>query len=359
VLDGRPRIWIEAREQRFGRFADLNAWLASRCRSLWEHVKHPDYRELSVADVFEQERAHLMPMPTPFDGYVERAARVSSTCLVVVGRNRCSVPCEFAGQMLSTRPYPGRVAVVGDDAVVAKHERLADEGLVRYDWQHYIPLIQRKPGALRNGAPFLDMPEPLQRLRRALLRETGGDRVMAKVLALVPQSGLDAVLIAVELALEQAPPSGRVSVEHVMNVLSRKAITVPLSDTAVEILRWQLLKSRKPGHVETVFVYRGAAVGQTKTAAWRKALKRVGIRDFRWHDLRHTWANWHVQRGTPLQVLKELGGWETLEMVQRYAHLSADHLAQWAHSHVQVAQVLQLPSAEAPGTEETSMLATG
>lgn len=84
MQDSRRRIWIEAREQRFGSFADLNAWLANRCRSLWEQVKHPDYRDLSVADVFEQERAHLMPMPTPFDGYVERAARVSSTCLVVV-----------------------------------------------------------------------------------------------------------------------------------------------------------------------------------------------------------------------------------------------------------------------------------
>jgi transposase len=237
VQDSRLRIWIEARGQRFGSFAELNAWLASRCRSLWEQVKHPDYRDLSVADVFEQERAHLMPMPTPFDGYVERAARVSSTCLVVVGRNRYSVPCEFAGQMLSTRLYPGRVVVVGDDAVVAEHERLADEGLVRYDWQHYIPLIQRKPGALRNGAPFLDMPEPLQRLRRALLRETGGERVMAKVLALVPESGLDAVLIAVELALEQAPPSGRISVEHVVNVLSRmRSVQMPSKiDTALQL----------------------------------------------------------------------------------------------------------------------------
>ena len=87
--------------------------------------------------------------------------------------------------------------------------------------QHYIPLVQRKPGALRNGAPFLDLPEPLQRLRRALLREIGGDRLMAKVLALVPAAGLDAVLVAVELALEAAPPSGRVSVEHVVNVLAR------------------------------------------------------------------------------------------------------------------------------------------
>jgi site-specific recombinase XerD len=60
------------------------------------------------------------------------------------------------------------------------------------------------------------------------------------------------------------------------------------------------------------------------------------MEDFHWHDLRHTWASWHVQRGTPLQVLKELGGWETLEMVQRYAHLSADHLARWVQPHTQV-----------------------
>ena len=90
---------------------------------------------------------------------------------MAVARNRYSVPCELAGQMVSTRLYPGRVVVVADDAVVADHERLADEGQTRYDWQHYIPLMQRKPGALRNGAPFADMPEPLQRLRRALLRE--------------------------------------------------------------------------------------------------------------------------------------------------------------------------------------------
>ncbi|OTP68498.1 Mobile element protein [Caballeronia sordidicola] len=126
---------------------------------------------------------------------------------------------------------------MGDDVMVAEHDRLADEGLVRYDWQHYIPLIQRKPGALRNGAPFLDMPEPLQRLRRALLREPGGDRVMAKVLTLVPESGLDAIVISVELALEQAPPSGRMSVEHVVNVLSRmRSVEIPPKiDTALQL----------------------------------------------------------------------------------------------------------------------------
>lgn len=121
----------------------------------------------------------------------------------------------------------------------------------------------------------------------------------------------------------------RVAWIHPDQAKAKKAITVPLSDTAIAVLRRQLTKKRAPEFIDSVFVYHGKPVYQTVTAAWRKALRRAGIRDFRWHDLRHTWASWHVQRGTPLQVLKELGGWETMEMVQRYAHLSADHLAQW------------------------------
>jgi len=137
----------------------------------------------------------------------------------------------------------------------------------------------------------------------------------------------------------------RVAWIHPDQAKARKAITVPLSDTAVTVLRQQLSKKRRADHIDSVFVYRGKPVYQTTTAAWRKALKRAGVRDFRWHDLRHTWASWHVQRGTPLQVLKELGGWSTLEMVQRYAHLSADHLTQWvapltlAPSHLQMAAI--------------------
>jgi transposase len=221
VQDSRRRIWIDAAKLRFGSFAELNAWLGDRCRALWAEIRHPDHTQFSVAEMLEHEQPHLMPMPEPFDGYVEHPARVTSTCLVSVSRNRYSVPCELAGQMVSTRLYPGRIVVVAGDSIVARHDRLSERGQVRYDWQHYIPLLQRKPGALRNGAPFADLPEPLQQLRRALLREAGGDRVMAQVLAIVPKAGLDAVLVAVELALESSPPSGRVSVEHVINVLGR------------------------------------------------------------------------------------------------------------------------------------------
>ena len=258
VQDSRRRIWIEAARHRFSSFVELNAWLSERCRALWNEIRHPEHSQFSVAEMLEHERPHLMPMPEPFDGYVEKPARVSSTCLVSVARNRYSVPCELAGQMVSTRLYPGGIVVVADDAVVARHERLSDAGGTRYDWQHYIPLIQRKPGALRNGAPFADLPEALQRLRRGLLRQAGGDRVMAQVLAIVPTAGLEAVIVAVELAMEGSPPSGRVSVEHVVNVLGRlNAPAAPLSaETALQVAtpplantaRYDSLRGQEVGH---------------------------------------------------------------------------------------------------------------
>ena len=235
VQDSRRRIWIQAAKERFGSFAELNAWLGDRCRALWDEVRHPEHDQFTVAEMLDLERPHLLPMTMSFDGYVEKPARVSSTCLVSVARNRYSVPSEWAGQIVSTRLYPGQVVIVADDKEVARHARLSNAGETRYDWQHYVPLVQRKPGALRNGAPFADMPEPLQRLRRSLLRTAGGERIMAQVLAIVPTAGLDAVLVAAELALENAPPSGRVSVEHVINVLGRLTPTVVPQNAATTL----------------------------------------------------------------------------------------------------------------------------
>ena len=232
VQDSRRRIWIEAGSRRFGSFAELNAWLGERCRAVWADTQHAEHTQFTVGEMLELERDHLMSMPEPFDGYVEKLARVSSTCLVAVARNRYSVPCEWAGQMVSTRLYPGRVDVAAGDVLVASHARQTNRGQTAYDWQHYIELVQRKPGALRNGAPFLDMPATLLRLRQSLLRHTGGDRVMADVLAVVPKAGLEALLVAVELVLEGATPSGSISAEHVRNVLGR--LTAPQAPAQAE-----------------------------------------------------------------------------------------------------------------------------
>lgn len=216
VQDARRRIWQRATEQRFASFGDLNAWLATQCVEARE-APHPEHSGLSIQDALDHEQAELMPSPAPFDGYVESSARVSSTSLVSVARNRYSVPCAYAGHRVSVRLYPERVTVIADQLIIAEHERASDRDHVVYDWQHYVPLLERKPGALRNGAPFREMPDPLARLSRALLRRPGGDRVMAQVLAAVPQAGLEAVLVAVDLVLETGLPSA----EHVLNVIAR------------------------------------------------------------------------------------------------------------------------------------------
>jgi integrase len=114
---------------------------------------------------------------------------------------------------------------------------------------------------------------------------------------------------------------------HPDQAKARRAIAVPLSPAAVEVVRSQFGQCQSH-----VFSYRGKPVTVVNNKAWQSALKRAGIENFRWHDLRHTWASWHAQAGTPLNVLQELGGWESVEMVRRYAHLSGEHLSGYARS---------------------------
>jgi len=254
VQDSRRRIWQEAGSQRFGSMAELNDWLLARCRALWQSLPHPEYAGLTIAEMLEHEQPHLMPVVSPFDGYVEEPGRVSSTCLVTAARNHYSVPCELAGKMISKHFYPERIDFVFDDKVVASHPRLFDRGQTCYDWRHYVPLLERKPGALRNGAPFAGMPDSLVRLQRLLLRREGGDRLMSQVLAVVPKAGLETVLVAVDLVLE----SGALSVEHIQNVIGRlHQAPVPASvETSLELKqapiadtgRYDTLRRTEAGH---------------------------------------------------------------------------------------------------------------
>lgn len=111
------------------------------------------------------------------------------------------------------------------------------------------------------------------------------------------------------------------------------ARAVPLNDDAMAVLKRRLATAityvfeRPPQKTATPI-----KIGQTDDRDLKRACKAIGITDFRFHDFRHTWASWHVQAGTPLMVLKELGGWETVEMVQKYAHLARSHLASYANN---------------------------
>lgn len=114
---------------------------------------------------------------------------------------------------------------------------------------------------------------------------------------------------------------------------SGKDFAVPLSDEAIAILREQIGK-----HDRHVFTFRGNPIKKAGSTAWENTLERIGITDFRWHDLRHTWATWHVQRGTPLHILQELGNWASYDMVKRYAHFSTEHLAEFVTNGTNLAQ---------------------
>jgi integrase len=118
----------------------------------------------------------------------------------------------------------------------------------------------------------------------------------------------------------------RIAWVHADQSKNGKAIRVPLNEDAMTILRQQIGR-----HPSFVFTYNGEAIDEVNTKAFRDALKRAGIKNFRWHDFRHTWASWHVQAGTPLNALQELGGWSDHEMVLRYAHLAPEHLSEHAN----------------------------
>jgi hypothetical protein len=163
-----------------------------------------------------------MQLPRPFDGFVEYAKRVSPTCLVHLDRNRYSVPASFANRPVSVRVYPERIVIVAEGQIVCEHQRVFARSHDRtsttvYDWRHYLAVIQRKPGALRNGAPFAELPVAFRTLQQRMLKTPGGDREMVEILALVLQHDEQAVLTAVELALEAGAPTKT----HILNVLHR------------------------------------------------------------------------------------------------------------------------------------------
>lgn len=104
-----------------------------------------------------------------------------------------------------------------------------------------------------------------------------------------------------------------------------ETIALPLSTKALAII-----KAWRGKHLERVFVFRKKPMSDCNGAYFKKATSKAGLSWLRWHDFRHTWASWHVQSGTPLHVLQELGGWKSLAMCQRYAHLSTEHLRAFA-----------------------------
>jgi hypothetical protein len=205
---------------RFKTFDELNVWLTDKCIAYAKAHAHPERADRTVWEVFEEERPRLIPYRGRFDGFHALPASVSKTCLVRFDNNKYSVNAGAVGRPVEIHAYADRIVIRQDGRVVAEHARCFGRGETIYDPWHYVPVLARKPGALRNGAPFKDwvLPGALERVRRKLAGSDDGDRQMVAILPAVLTDGLPALDAACAEALE----NGVHSADVILNILARR-----------------------------------------------------------------------------------------------------------------------------------------
>jgi len=213
-----PRLRVKSYEE-------LNAWLLDKCIAHAKAHKHPEMPDRTVWEVFEQERSKLITCPGRFDGFHAVPASVSKTCLVRFDNNKYSVASRAVGRPVEVMAYAERIVIRQEGQIVGEHARCFGRGETIYDPWHYVPVLARKPGALRNGAPFKDwlLPASLERIRRQLKGSNDGDRQMVAILSAVLMDGL----AAVEAACAEALAEGVHSSDVILNILARSRDPAP------------------------------------------------------------------------------------------------------------------------------------
>jgi hypothetical protein len=220
----------------FKSYEELNAWLLDKCVAWTKTHRHPEQSERTIWDVFEAERGSLVPYAGRFDGFHCLPASVSKTCTVRFDNNKYSVLSSAVGRPVEIYAYANRIVIRQDGVVVGEHARCFGRGETIYDPWHYVPVLARKPGALRNGAPFLDwvLPAAMEKVRRRLKGVDDGDRQMVAILACVLTDGLTAV----EAACQEALAHGVSSAAVIINILARGRDPAPgVTLTTPEALR--------------------------------------------------------------------------------------------------------------------------
>jgi hypothetical protein len=205
---------------RFKTYDEMNAWLLDKCIAYAKAHRHPELTEQTIWDVFEAERPKLVPYAGRFDGFHAVPASVSKTCLVRFDSNKYSVAAKAVGRPVDVHAYADRLVIRQDGEIVGEHPRRFGRNQTVYDPWHYVPVLARKPGALRNGAPFKDwvLPGALERVRRRLAQVDDGGRQMVEILSAVTTDGIGPV----EAACAQAIADGTVSADVILNILARR-----------------------------------------------------------------------------------------------------------------------------------------
>jgi transposase len=210
---------------RFKTYEEMNAWLLDQCVAYAKRHPHPEFKDKTVWQVFEEERPNLIDYRGPFDGFHATPASVSKTCLVRFDGNKYSVAARAVGRPVEVHAYADRIVIRQDGEVVAEHARRFGRDQTIYDPWHYVPVLARKPGALRNGAPFKDwaLPGALGRVRAKLAAHDDGDKQMVEILTAVLADGMPAVASACAEALK----ANTFSADVVLNILNRRRQTRP------------------------------------------------------------------------------------------------------------------------------------
>ena len=208
-----PRLRVKS-------YAELNDWLLDRVVAYAKAHRHPEVKDKTIWEMFAAERPSLVPYAGRFDGFHAVPAAVAKTCLVRFDNNRYSVRASAVGRPVEVRAYADRIELRQDGRIVGIHERSFGRDQTIYDPWHYVPVLARKPGALRNGAPFKDwvLPAHLERIRRKLAQAKDGDRQMVAILTAVLSDGLPAV----EAACAEALSEGVHAADVVLNILARR-----------------------------------------------------------------------------------------------------------------------------------------
>lgn len=228
------RSWLFTPQPRFASFPELNEWLADQCTDICKKRKHPQNKEKTIWEMYEEEAPFLLHYPGKYDAYSVKEARVSSTSLIRYDRNHYSVDSSAAGKTASIYASAERIKVYSNNQLVADHVRRFSRDQVIYDPWHYLHILQQKPGALRNGAPFQDwdLPSSIKQVRRRLEKQTGGDRQFVNILIQAQQHGIEVIDNACKDALKNKTVQGEVVLNTIARLLDPSpvnAVTVPLS----------------------------------------------------------------------------------------------------------------------------------